>query len=165
MMAHHALLRREQGMELAPLVNEIREMINNTRVYVLVEELKYLYKGGRIGRAQQTIGSLLNMKPLLHLVDGELDALMSIRGAKAGYQFMAEKAEEHAQEFGNFALSGSYGSDNQKFEKLSNSLNEKLKPLSYHYETIGPAVSCNVGPKVEAFFITKLPEDSADLYK
>ena len=165
MMAHHALLRREQGMELATLVNEIREMINNTRVYVLVEELKYLYKGGRIGRAQQTIGSLLNMKPLLHLVDGELDALMSIRGAKAGYQFMAEKAEEHAQEFGNFALSGSYGSDNQKFEKLSNSLNEKLKPLSYHYESIGPAVSCNVGPKVEAFFITKLPEDSADLYK
>ncbi len=165
MMAHHALLRREQGMELAPLVGEITEMMNNTRVYVLVEELKYLYKGGRIGRAQQTIGSLLNMKPMLHLVDGELDALMSIRGAKAGYKFMEEKVIEHAGEFGDFALSGSYGSDNKKFEELSNSLNERLNPLSYLYESIGPAVSCNVGPKVEAFFITKLPKNSADLYK
>jgi DegV family protein with EDD domain len=165
MIAHHALLRREQGMELGPLVNEIRDMANSTKVYVLVEELKYLYKGGRIGRAQQTIGSLLNMKPLLHLVDGELDALMSIRGAKAGYAFMEEKAIEHATEYETFGLAGSYGSDNKKFEQLSHSLKERLNPLTYHYESIGPAVSCNVGPKVEAFFITKLPKDSEDLYQ
>ncbi|MHA1200053.1 MAG: DegV family protein, partial [Candidatus Heimdallarchaeaceae archaeon] len=55
LIANHALLRREQGMELVPLVNEINEMVKNTRMYVLVEDLKYLYKGGRIGRAQQTI--------------------------------------------------------------------------------------------------------------
>ena len=165
LMAHHAVLRREQGMELVPLVEEINQMINNTRVYVLVEELKYLYKGGRIGKARQTIGSLLNIKPLLHLVEGELDALMSIRGSKASHEAMNDMISEHAQEFENFALAGSYGTEDPKFEKLSNSLSEKIKPLYYYYGPIGPSILTNVGPRVEAFFITKLPKDSSDLYK
>ncbi|MCE7742833.1 MAG: DegV family protein [Candidatus Heimdallarchaeota archaeon] len=165
LMAHHALLRREQGMELVPLVQELNEMIRDTRMYVLVENLKYLYKGGRIGRAQQTIGSLLNINPLLHLVDGELDALMSIRGTKASYAAICEKISEHAEEFENFVLAGSFGKENEKFQELSSSLKEELNPLYYCYDAIGPAVLSNVGPKVEALFITKIPDNVVEAYR
>ena len=165
LMTYHALLRREQGMELVPLVHEINEMIRNTRLYVLVEDLKYLYKGGRIGRAQQTIGTLLNINPLLHLVDGELDALMSIRGKKASYEAISDKISEHADEFGKFVIAGSFGKENEQFKELSSSLKEKLNPLFYCYDEIGPAVLTNVGPEVIALFITKIPENSVELYR
>lgn len=164
-MALHAILRRNQGLELVPLVHEINEMITNTRLYVLVEDLKYLYKGGRIGRARQAIGTLLNINPLLHLVDGELDALMSIRGTKASYEAICEKISEHAEEFGNYVMAGSFGQENDNFKELSDSLSGKLSPLNYFYDEIGPAVLSNVGPVVEALFITKIPENSIDAYK
>jgi len=165
LMVQHALLRREQGIELVPLVHEINEMITNTRLYVLVENLKYLYKGGRIGRAQQTIGTLLNINPLLHLVDGELDALMSIRGTKASFEAITEKISEHAKEFKNFALAGSYGKESEVFEELSTSIKVKLNPLFYCYDEIGPAVLTNVGPIVEALFISKIPDNAVEAYK
>jgi DegV family protein with EDD domain len=164
-IAHHAALRIEQGMELSPLIDEIKEMMKNTKIYILVEDLKYLLRGGRIGRARHAIGSLLNMKPLLHFVEGEIDALKSIRGVEAGYEAMIEEVTRDAQEFGNFVLSGAYGIENNKFERLSKSLQNKIQPLSYFYEPIGPAVICHVGPNVEAFFITKLPESSIEIYK
>ncbi len=164
-IAHHAALRREQGMELNPLVDEIKEMMKNTKIYILVEELKYLLRGGRIGRARHAIGSLLNMKPLLQFVDGEIDVLKSIRGVEAGYEAMIEEVTRDAQEFGNFVLSGAYGVENDKFEKLFKSLQNKIQPLNYLYGPIGPAVICHVGPNVEAFFITKLPESSVEIYK
>ena len=165
LITNHALLRRKQGMELIPLIQEINELIKNTKLYVLVENLKYLYKGGRIGKARQTIGSLLNINPLLHLVDGELDALMSIRGTKASYEAICEKITEHAEEFGNYVMAGSFGKVNDKFEEIANSLKEKLNPLFYCYDEIGPAVLSNVGPKVEALFITKIPKNAVEVYK
>ena len=164
LMAYHAILRKEQGMKLELLVEEIKEMIVNTRVYILVKELKYLYRGGRIGRARHFIGSSLKLKPLLHLVDGELDALKSVRGTKAGYRAMSDFVTKDAQEFGKFTLIGTYGNDNPKFKRLSNSVNKKLKPLKYLYVPIGPAVSCQVGPNAEAFFIAKIPEEAVDIY-
>ena len=165
LMIQHALKRRKQGMELVPLVHEINEMIRDTRMYVLVEDLKYLYKGGRIGKAQQTIGTLLNINPLLHLVEGELDALMSIRGTKASYQAISEKITEHALEFKNFVMAGSFGKENKTFEDLSNSLRDKLNPLYYCYGEIGPAVLSNVGPQVEALFITRIPYSGIEAYQ
>ncbi len=165
LMAQHAMLCRENGVELDSVIEQINEMITKTRIYILVQELKYLQRGGRIGKAKHVIGSLLNLKPILHFVDGEIDALMNVRGTEAGYEAMIELVTKDSKSYSNFAFSGAYGLENKTFEGISNSLRDKFNPLNYHYHPIGPAVACHVGPNVEAFITTQIPEDSVNLYK
>jgi len=165
MLAHHAALCRENGVELSDVIERTEEMMTKTRVYILVEELKYLHRGGRIGRAKHLFGTLLNLKPILHLVEGEIDALMSVRGTEAGYETMVKLVTKDSTEYSNFAFAGTYGIENKIFEEISNNLKEKLKPLYYLYHPIGPGVACHVGPNVEAFFTTQIPKDSVNFYK
>src|SRR5699024_11015620 len=53
--------------EIIDYLNDLRE---KTRAYFLVEDLSHLHRGGRLNRGQALIGSLLNIKPVLHIVDG-----------------------------------------------------------------------------------------------
>ncbi|MHA1550922.1 MAG: DegV family protein [Candidatus Heimdallarchaeaceae archaeon] len=165
LMANHAALRREQGMELSELLEEIKQMIDSQKFFFLVNELKYLQRGGRIGKAKSLIGTLLNKKPLLTLEEGAIDALKSVKGSEAGYEEMVKLVSEYADKYKNFVLAGAYGLDNPDFEKLAQSVKTNIKPLNYVYAPIGPGVLCHVGPNVEAFIITKIPESSKELYQ
>lgn len=165
LMVHHAALRREQGVELSELVEEIKMMIDSQKFFFLVNELKYLQRGGRIGMAKRLLGTLLNKKPLLTLKEGAIDALKSVKGTEAGYEEMVKLVSKYADKYKNFVLAGAYGLDCPDFEKLAQSVKTKIKPLYYVYEPIGPVVLVHVGPNVEAFIITKIPESSKELYQ
>lgn len=165
LIVHHAILRREQGVELLELVEEINQMISDMKIYFLVNELKYLQRGGRIGMAKRLLGTLLNKKPLLTIEEGGIDALKSVKGTEAGYEEMVKLVSEYADKNKNFVLAGAYGLESPNFEKLAHSVKTKLKPLYYIYEPIGPAVLCHVGPNVDAFIIIKIPESSKELYQ
>ncbi len=165
LLAIHASKRRDQGMELESIVKEIQEMIPTSKLYFLVGDLEFLQRGGRIGKAKQVIGTLLNKKPLLYLDDGIINSLESVRGLDAGYERIIEIISNHAQEYKNYAISGLYGLDNPKFNKLAESLRTKLKPLNYFNNPLGPGVLCHVGPNVEGMSIVKIPDSALDVYK
>ncbi len=59
------------GADLVQVVQEVKQAIPNTHLLGLVDTLKYLALGGRIGKAKALLGSILNVKPLLSLQDGE----------------------------------------------------------------------------------------------
>ena len=165
LMVNHAALRREQGMELSELLEEIKQMIDTQKFFFLVNELKYLQRGGRIGKAKSLLGTLLDKKPLLTLEEGAIDALKSVKGSEAGYEEMVKLVSEYADKYKTFVLASAYGSENPDFEKLAQSVKTNIKPLYYVYAPIGPGVLCHVGPNVEAFIITQIPESSKELYQ
>jgi len=59
-----------------------KEVIKTTKVYFTLDSLEYLKRGGRIGQATALVGGLLGLRPILHLVDGEVAQLDSVRGRK-----------------------------------------------------------------------------------
>ncbi len=61
-----------QQKDLQQVVKKTEEMTNNTHILCLLDTLKYLEKGGRIGKAKALLGTVLNIKPLLTLKEGEV---------------------------------------------------------------------------------------------
>ena len=165
LLAQHAALCREQGMEIDQVAAEINEMLGNIKIYFLVDTLDYLHRGGRIGKAKHLIGSLLNMKPLLKLENGEIDAHKSVRGIETGLEEMKQLMKDCAKEYKHYALGVTFGERNPLFKELAKTLREEIQPLNYVEGALSPAVLCHTGPHVEAFILVKIPEKAIGVYK
>jgi DegV family protein with EDD domain len=67
------------GVDAARIVERIRALSPRTSLLFVVDTLEYLHKGGRIGGAQRLLGSVLSLKPILHIIDGRIDTLEKTR--------------------------------------------------------------------------------------
>jgi DegV family protein with EDD domain len=76
----------QKGKSLAELVELARSLSSRAIFTGLVETLEYLHKGGRIGKAQALLGSLLKVKPILQMVDGEAAAVDRARTRSRGIE-------------------------------------------------------------------------------
>lgn len=84
LMVQEAVTLADAGASRAEIVARLIKMRDEVRITFIVETLEYLEKGGRIGKAQAFVGTLLKFKPLLGIVDGEVVPLMRVRSrAKA----------------------------------------------------------------------------------
>lgn len=85
-----ALADVAEGLDFATIVKNTEARRSRVRVWVLLDTLTYLQKGGRIGRAQAFLGGVLNVKPLLRLVDGEALPQARVRNVQQGVAKMVE---------------------------------------------------------------------------
>jgi len=84
----------EEGKSLEEVVHVAERVRDRTHVLFAVDTLEYLHKGGRIGGAQRLLGTALNIKPLLHLEEGRIDALTKVRTKKRAIERMLDIVEE-----------------------------------------------------------------------
>ena len=78
------------GLSLDEVTARVRNMIPISHMIQTADTLRYLYMGGRIGRVQSLLGTLLNIKPLVGLEDGELVPLGKARSRGQAYAMMAD---------------------------------------------------------------------------
>jgi DegV family protein with EDD domain len=86
------------GGSSAELVRAAAHRSLNTSIYMYVDTLEYLRKGGRIGAAQAWLGSALTIKPVLYLVDGRLEPLERVRTTARAITRLVEVAAEDARD-------------------------------------------------------------------
>lgn len=63
----------DEGMDVDTIIERVKDLGKRSRTYFVVDTLEFLYKGGRIGAAAALVGSMLQMKPILHLKDGHTE--------------------------------------------------------------------------------------------
>ncbi len=90
LMVQEALALAEAGASRAEIVARLTKMRDEIRITFVVETLEYLEKGGRIGKAQAFVGTLLKFKPLLGIVDGEVMPLTWVRSRAKALQTAQE---------------------------------------------------------------------------
>jgi len=81
------------GKGLQQVVTEVRQIIPNIHLLILLDTLRYLAKGGRIGKAKALLGSVLSVKPLLIVKDGELRPAGQVRTRSQGIQRLFDFAK------------------------------------------------------------------------
>ncbi len=86
-----------EGRSLEDVVASVEELRKRAGVLALIENLEYLRRGGRIGRAQEAVGSLLDIRPIITLRDGEVVLLERVRTRRAGLRRLVELASEAGQ--------------------------------------------------------------------
>ena len=128
------------------------------QIFITLDTLEYLQKGGRIGKAQALLGSLLQMKPILTLLDGEIRPLEKTRTRAKAIQRMYSLAEEQ-QPFVSAAVIHS-ASENAALA-LEKHLASLIKALpkeeqgATYTNSIGPVVGTHGGPGLVGFAIQR----------
>lgn len=88
-LIEQAIRRRDEGWTAAQIFEELDEMRKKARLFVTLETLEYLKRGGRISKTSAAVGGLLNIKPILTLNgEGKLETVGKARGVKMSHKMM-----------------------------------------------------------------------------
>ncbi len=150
----------------------IREYLEKTQrdstIYITLETLYYLKKGGRITPAAAALGTLLRLKPVLQIQGEKLDAYAKSRTKKAAKQLMQEAVEQdcetrfHAKDDKSdiiFCFSYS-GTDRTEIEEWMREMQQLYPAHTFLCDPLALSISCHIGPGAIAITATKkLPEE------
>ena len=93
-LAEYALQLADAGMSAAEIAAKLDEVKQRIHVIALVDTLEYLWKGGRLSRGAAVAGGLLNIKPVLAVINGEIRVLGKARGSKQANNLLASEIEK-----------------------------------------------------------------------
>lgn len=143
---------------------EIKDILEKTAydsvIYVGVETLKYLKRGGRITPAAAAMGELLNIKPILIIAGEKLDAFAKARGTKSAKKrlidAMLKSAEEMKKDGARIrvGVAGSFLTKEEDMEWLA-MVQEAFAGEEIHYDPLTFSVGCHVGPGAFGMGISK----------
>lgn len=122
-----------------------------------VDDLEYLHRGGRVSRTAAFVGSLLRIKPLLHVEDGKLIPLEKIRGSKRVLGRMLEVMEERGTDLKNQTIGISHGDDLETAEQLATMIQEQFGTEHIIIEMVGSVIGAHSGPGTIALFFLNKP--------
>lgn len=133
---------------------EIREILEETKleasIYIMMDTLKYLKKGGRITPAAAAIGTVLGIRPVLQVQGDKLDAFKKVRGDKAGKRVMLEAMKaDIEQRFGgveNVELYVAYTNIPEEAAAFAKAAGEALGTRVRFCDPLSLSVSCHIGP-------------------
>lgn len=147
-----AKLLAERGMNAA----EIREFLENDKfnssIYIMLDTLYYLKKGGRITPAAAAIGTILRLKPVLTIQGDKLDAYAKARTANQGKSIMTSAIRNDMESrFGgaapdNIWLEVAYTKDRQAAEQFAQELLKEFPGFDIVINPLSLSVACHIGP-------------------
>jgi DegV family protein with EDD domain len=144
-MAIQAARDALSGLRLDTIASRVKDMIPVTRMLQTADTLKYLYMGGRIGKATQLVGSLLNIKPLIGMEDGTIVPLGVARSRTGAYQAIAGKVED-AVGRGKARIAYVHAGAKQEVEKLRAMVESKVDVVESFIAELSPALAVHSGP-------------------
>ncbi len=131
---------------------EIKEVLEsdkfNSSIYIMLDTLKYLKKGGRITPAAAALGTLLRIKPVLQIQGEKLDSFAKARTSSQGKSMMinAMKADMEKRFDGNIHLQVAHSHDLNGALKFKEELAEYFPGMEIHVAELSLSVACHIGP-------------------
>ena len=135
----------QEGKDINEVVNVINEVKRKGKFLFVPETLKYLKKGGRMGTAAALVGSILQIKPILTVVDGVTTVFEKVRTKKKALDVIENKVIKDMQERGMGELIVHHINCEEEGLEFAKRLSEKLN-VSVEIQSIGPIIGIHVGP-------------------
>ena len=141
---------------------EIKQILEEEKleasIYIMVDTLKYLKKGGRITPAAAALGSMLNLKPVLQLQGEKLDSFAKVRGVKAAKRTIKNDLETRFAGK-KMVLGSAYTSrDEEEVQKWKEEVQGAFPGYEIVMNPLSLSVSCHIGPGSLAVTCTKVVE-------
>jgi DegV family protein with EDD domain len=148
-----AVFLAEQGKNAAEIKAILEEEKANSSIYIMVDTLKYLKKGGRVTAAAAAIGTVLNLKPVLQIHGEKLDAYAKVRGVKAAKKTMVEAIKKDIEEnFGdakadkNLAIQVVHTQNAEAAAEFAKEVEAVFPECEIYIDRLSLSVACHIGP-------------------
>ena len=128
------------------ILDKIRKMIPVTKMYQTADTLRYLYMGGRIGKAKHLVASLLNIKPIIGMDDGVIVALGVARNRKHAYELIADMIKKNVGENAKIKIAYVHAAAKEEIEKLKVLVEERVTSVESIIAELSPALGVHSGP-------------------
>jgi DegV family protein with EDD domain len=133
------------GLSLDETLARVQRMIPLTHMIQTADTLKYLYMGGRIGKAQQMVGTLLHIKPLIGMKDGVIVALGKAHSHLQAYTAMADMVAETVGK-GKAKVAYVHAGAAHEVGKIKELVEAKVDVVESFFAELSPALAVHTGP-------------------
>lgn len=146
LLVYEAALKKEQGMSKENLVKWVEDNKLNYHSWVTVDDIKHLQRGGRISATAATVGSLLNVKPIIVMdQEGKLVPSSKVRGRKKSLQYLVDQTAKTIKDADEHAIIIGHVGVQEDAEFVKEKLLEKVNPKEIIISNYGPTVAAHTG--------------------
>ena len=147
-MVYEAAKMAKEGKSKEEILNMLEFYIEHMEHVFTVDNIEYLFRGGRVTRTQAFVGGLLNIKPVLNIEDGKLVPLEKIRGKNKVIKRMLNIMEERSidADLKNQTIGISHGDDLEMALKIKGMIMENYGTTDFLVNTIVGAIGAHSGP-------------------
>jgi DegV family protein with EDD domain len=147
LLAQEAVRMIDAGASRAEITARLLALREHVRLVFVLETLEYLQRGGRIGKAQAFVGTLLKFKPLLGIVDGEVVPLARVRSrakaVDAAYDLLTQQVQARG---GNVRMALTNALAPEETWAMGARLSKAFETSDFYVSDLGPVLGVHVGP-------------------
>ena len=153
LIVKHAADKKKSGANIEEVAAYVEEIRPNLAHWFTVEDLFFLKRGGRVSAATAVVGTMLQIKPILHVDDeGKLISMDKARGRQGSLKALFDKMKESAIEPAKQTVYISHGDCHDDAKKLADMIGEELGVTDILISEIGPVIGAHSGPGTVALF-------------
>lgn len=142
-----------EGCSAKEIKNRLEDAKGKMGIFVAVDDLKYLKKGGRISSSVALVGGMLKVKPILKFDIGTLDSFKNCRGLIKAKTVMIEEVKrivttDYAEDFekGNVHILAASSADEEETKKWVNEIQEAFPGIKVLWDYLPMGITCHIGP-------------------
>ncbi|HQO72913.1 MAG TPA: DegV family protein [Sedimentibacter sp.] len=151
----------EKNFNFEEIVKKVESKIEDSNIYYSLQTLHYLIKGGRLGRVEGMIGSILQIKPIISCdKDGIYYTVEKVRGRKQSINKLIEIIQDEVKDKKNYYLAVCHGYAQEEADKIKERMQPYIDNATLFMEgQISPALGVHTGPGLVGVGFLNLDED------
>ncbi len=158
LLVHKAVQLKEAGKSLEETVSWVEENKLNLCHIFTVDDLFHLHRGGRVSKATAVLGTMINIKPILHVdEEGRLTPIGKVRGRRKSLSALADRMGEQIKGFENPEVFISHGDCLEDAEYVEKLVRERFGVENFVINHVGPTIGAHSGPGTMALFFMGNP--------
>ncbi len=155
LMALRAARMAGQGASKVEILKELDRMVSGMQYMLVLGTLDYLHKGGRLSASQKIIGNILNIKPILNLVDGEIKVIDRARGKKKAFQWIVDYIKGLDIDLKGQTIGINHTNCVEDADELERLIRENFKVGELIRSQVGAVVGTHAGPDALGIYFVK----------
>ncbi|WP_026654846.1 DegV family protein [Butyrivibrio sp. AE3003] len=151
----------EKGYSAEEIVQKLMDTKFESSIYIMLDTLYYLKKGGRITPAAAALGTLLRLKPVLQIQGEKLDAFAKARTSSQGKSIMINAIKNDIEtrfggkEANDYWIAAAYTKDIDTANEWKKELEKEFPGMNIHMDPLSLSVACHIGPGALAVTVTR----------
>ncbi len=146
-VVYYAALKYKEGATMDELEAYVKELAEHTATYFAVDDLTYLYRGGRVSGVSKVVGNLLNIKPVLHFdEEGRIINIAKEKGFRRALSSMIGYMKTNGEDVDKYKIVVIHADCKEQAEKFVENIKAEYPAADVVTQLVGPVIGAHCGP-------------------